>query len=427
MNILILGATGFIGSAIAARLLADGYTVTGLARNPDRAWVRQPAIRWIRADLEKMTNVADWASVLEGQHVVVNSAGALQDGLSDNLAATQQRAMIALQQAARSAGVTLIVQISARTDGAGSSLPFLATKRAADIALAASGLPYVILRPSLVLGRNAHGGTALLRALASFPLALPLIHADSPVETVAAEDVASAVSAAISGALPSGSDIELAAEERHTLASLVKLNRAWLGLPDAPVISIPPAIARPVSWLADITGHLGWRSPLRSTAMTVMSEGVRMDRPTPSGLPTLSAAETLTAHPSGVQDLWFARLYLLKAPVIAGLSLFWLLSGLIPLLAPAQASAHFLPFLPAGAAVTVTVLTCLIDIALGAAVLLRPFARRALLGMIAVSLAYLAGGTVLEPALWLDPLGPLVKVLPLLLLTLAALAILDER
>ncbi len=427
MNILILGATGFIGSAIAARLLADGYTVTGLARNPDRARIRQPAIRWIRADLEKMTDMADWDGVLEGQHAVVNSAGALQDGLSDNLAATQQRAMIALQQAARPAGVTLIIQISARTDGAGSNLPFLATKRAADTALASSGLPYVILRPSLVLGRNAHGGTALVRALASFPLVLPLLHAESPVETVAADDVAAAVSSAISGTLPSGSDIELAAEERHTLASLVKLHRAWLGLPDAPVISMPPAIARPISWLADIAGNLGWRSPLRSTAMTVMSEGVRMDRPTPSGLPTLSAAQTLAANPSGIQDLWFARLYLLKAPVIAGLSLFWLLSGLIPLWAPAQASTHFLPFMPAGAAMALTILTCLIDIALGAAVLVRPFARRALLGMLAVSLAYLAGGTVLEPALWLDPLGPLVKVLPSLLLTLAALAILDER
>ncbi|MFC5756892.1 SDR family oxidoreductase [Rhizobium sp. GCM10022189] len=427
MNILILGATGFIGSAVAARLLADGCTVTGLARNPDRARIRQPAIRWIRADLEKMTDVGAWACVLQGQHMVVNSAGALQDGLSDNLAATQQHAMIALQQAARLAGVTLFVQISARTDGAGADLPFLATKRAADIALAASGLPYVILRPSLVLGRNAHGGTALLRALASFPLALPLLHADSPVETVAAEDIAAAVSAAISGALASGSDIALAAEGRHTLASLVRLHRAWLGLPDAPVIAIPPAIARPVSWLADLAGHLGWRSPLRSTAMTVMSEGVRMDRPTPSGLPALSAAETLAANPSGVQDLWFARLYLLKAPVMAGLSLFWLLSGLIPLLAPAQAGNHFLPFMPPAAAMALTILTCLIDMALGAAVLVRPFARRALIGMLVVSLAYLAGATALEPALWLDPLGPLVKILPSLLLTLAALAILDER
>jgi len=71
--------------------------------------------------------------------------------------------------------------------------------------------------------------------------------------------------------------------------------------------------------------------------------------------------------------------------------------------------------------------TCLIDMALGAAVLFRPFARRAIIGMLAVSLVYLLGGTALEPALWLDPLGPLVKVLPSLLLTLAALAILDER
>ena len=426
MNILILGATGFIGSVVAARLAAEGHVVSGLGRNATRAARKQPAIRWHRADLSQMTRPEDWHGILEGQQAVVNCAGALQDGLADDLSATQAEAMLALYAAAKPAS-TLIVQISARTDGAGSHLPFLATKRTADTALASSGLPYVILRPSLVLGRNAHGGTALLRALAAFPLALPLIHADSPVETVAAEDVAAAVSAAISGTLPSGSDVELAAEERHTLADLVRLHRAWLGLPDAPVLSVPPALARPVAWLADIAGHLGWRSPLRSTAMTVMSEGVRMDRPTPSGLPALSAAATLAANPSGVQDLWFARLYLLKAPIISGLSLFWLLSGLIPLLAPSQASAHFLPFMTSSAAMALTMTTCVIDMALGAAVVFRPFARRAIIGMLAVSLIYLLGGTALEPALWLDPLGPLVKVLPSLLLTLAALAILDER
>jgi hypothetical protein len=47
--------------------------------------------------------------------------------------------------------------------------------------------------------------------------------------------------------------------------------------------------------------------------------------------------------------------------------------------------------------------------------------------MLAVSFTYLAGASLLEPALWLDPLGPLVKVLPSILLTLTALATLDER
>lgn len=56
-----------------------------------------------------------------------------------------------------------------------------------------------------------------------------------------------------------------------------------------------------------------------------------------------------------------------------------------------------------------------------------PWTRAALIGMLCLTLVYLLAATVTEPALWLDPLGPLVKVLPSLLLTLATLAILDER
>ncbi|MGZ2455667.1 SDR family oxidoreductase [Rhizobium sp. IY2] len=424
MNILILGATGFIGSVVAARLVADGHAVTGLGRNPARARLKQSKVDWRRADLSRMTKPADWDDILKDQHAVINCAGALQDGLSDDLSATQAEAMLALYSAAKAWSCPLIVQISARTAGAAGDLPFLATKRRADEALAASGLPYFILRPALVLGRNAHGGSALLRALAAFPLVLPLVHAESLVETLSVDDVAEAVSRAVSGVI--SGDVDLAAAETLTLADLVRLHRQWLGLRPARVFSLAPWLARPVTWLADLSGLLGWRSPLRSTAMTVMTEGVQSSK-AGSGLVATSAAATLSANPSGVQDLWFARLYLLKAPVIAGLSLFWLLSGLIPLLAPTQASAHFLPFMPAGAAVALTLATCLIDVALGAAVLVRPLAKRALLGMLGVSLAYLAGASLLEPALWLDPLGVLVKVLPSILLTLVALAILDER
>lgn len=423
MNILILGATGFIGSVVAARLVADGHAVTGLGRNPARASLKQPAINWRRADLSRMTKPEDWEEFLQGRHAVVNCAGALQDGLSDDLAATQADAMLALYAAAKRSH-PLIVQISARTAGPAGDLPFLATKRQADEALAASGLPHLILRPALALGRNAHGGSSLIRALAAFPLALPLTHAQSPVETLSVDDVAEAVSRAVSGDLRG--DIVLAADEVLTLADLVRLHRQWLGLAPARVISLGAWLARPVTWLADAAGLLGWRSPLRSTAMTVMSEGVKSAK-AESSLAATSAAATLSANPSGVQDLWFARLYLLKPLIITGLSAFWLLSGLIPLLALEKASAHFLPFMPDAAAMALTFLTCLIDIALGAAVLVRPLAGRALLGMLAVSLAYLTGGTLLEPALWLDPLGPLVKVLPSILLTLTALATLDER
>lgn len=427
MKILILGATGFIGSAILARLLAEGHTVTGLGRDPAKARQRFPGARWIAADLARLAKPEDFTPLIEGMDAIINCAGALQDGQADDLHATQQRAMIALYEEAKRRGSPLIVQVSARTEGAAAELPFLKTRRQADKALKASGLPHVILRPALVIGRNAHGGTALLRALAALPLIQPLVHAHQPVEAVAMEDVTKAVSMALSGDIRSGSDLGLASGETATLADLVALHRGWLGLPKARVMPLPAFIARPVSGMADLAGRLGWRSPLRSTAMAVMSEGVIGDRFFPTPFAFKRIANALAEKPSGVQDLWCARLYLLKPVAILVLSLFWLLSGLIPLLGPSVAAAHFAPFMSTYAAMSVVLLTCALDVALGLAVLYRPYARRALLGMLTVSLAYLGGGTLLEPGLWLDPLGPYAKVLPSFALTLATLAILDER
>lgn len=429
ISVLILGATGFIGSVVAERLRDEGHAVTGLGRNPDRARHQHPDIRWLKADLGDLATAADWAPLLAGQDIVVNCAGALQDGPQDDLAASQERAMLALYAAAARAGIRLVVQVSANTADAGAETTFLSTKRAADRALASSGVPHVILRPALVIGRNAFGGTALLRALAALPGPIPLAYADNPVATVAVDDVAAAVAAAVAGTLPADGDYDLAASEILRFRDLVALHRVWLGLPPARILSLPGFLARPVGVLADLAGRLGWRSPLRSTAMKVMAGGVSAGHQgaAPPGLALMPAVQALARHPAGVQDLWFARLYLIKPLVVVTLSVFWLLSGLVPLLDPARAAAFLQPFMPAPAAFLATFLTCVLDIALGFAVLYRPWTRRALLGMLAVSVTYLAGGTILTPDLWLDPLGPFVKVLPSMVLAGVAIAILEER
>ena len=57
----------------------------------------------------------------------------------------------------------------------------------------------------------------------------------------------------------------------------------------------------------------------------------------------------------------------------------------------------------------------------------RRLTRAVLIVMLVATPLYLLTGTVLAPQLWLDPLGPLTKILPLLLATCFTLAILDER
>ncbi|MDP2121326.1 MAG: SDR family oxidoreductase [Hoeflea sp.] len=427
MDILILGGTGFIGAAILMRLAGDGHRVTGLGRDTRQAARRYPGAAFVRADLARMSSAADWTDLVAKHQIIVNCAGALQDGPRDDLAAVQERAMLALHEAAKAVGGRLIVQISARTDGGGAGTEFLATKRRSDAALKASGLEHVILRPALVVGRNAHGGTALVRALAGFPLAIPSVHADSPVDIVGLDDVTEAVVRAVDGRLEPGSDIDLAAPGALTLGEVLALHRGWLGLAPARVIAIPALLARPLTALADVAGRLGWRSPLRSTAMAVMEGGVQGGGAAPAPFALRPLQAILAENPSGVQDLWFARLYLLKAPVLVTLSAFWLVSGLVPLLSLETAAEHFRPILPPPAAYAATLATCALDIWLGLAVLWRRWTARALWAMLVVSLAYLASATLVEPGLWLDPLGPLVKVGPSMLLALVALATLDER
>lgn len=428
-KILVLGATGFIGQEIALRLAHVGHDVTGLGRNIARSERRLPAIRWIGRDLARMHETSDWLSLLEGVDAVVNCAGALQDGLFDDLLAVQQKAMLALYAACTlKPQKPVIVQISAPTDLSRAGTPFIDTKLAADRALAGSNLPHVILRPTLVIGRNAHGGTALLRALASFPGVVALVEAGTPVAAVHMDDVTGAVLASVEGEIASGSDMVLVGGPVRTLEQVVLAHRAWLGLPPPRILRLDGALAWPITMIADLAGALGWRSPLRSTAMAVSRLGIQdSDGRNPQKETFADPLVALAGTPSGVQDLWFARLYLLKPVMILCLAAFWTVSGLVPLADPERAAAGFGSSLSPIMALLVTYATCLLDVVLGLSVLFQPLARKALIAMMAVSLAYLVGGTLFQPGLWLDPLGPLVKIFPSLVLTLATLAILPER
>jgi hypothetical protein len=130
-----------------------------------------------------------------------------------------------------------------------------------------------------------------------------------------------------------------------------------------------------------------------------------------------------------VQERWFARSYFLKPAILVGLGLFWLLSGVI------GASVSFAPAVAVLTAVGVAPVLAkaaviggaLADMLLGITIAFRRAAPWALKGMLVVSAAYLLGGTLVRPDLWLDPLGPLLKVIPSMLAALAALAVLDER
>jgi hypothetical protein len=66
-------------------------------------------------------------------------------------------------------------------------------------------------------------------------------------------------------------------------------------------------------------------------------------------------------------------------------------------------------------------------IAIGLAILYRPMTRYGLWAALTISLVYAVLGTVLVPRLWREPLGPMLKIWPIIMINLVALAIREDR
>lgn len=430
MKILVLGGYGLIGTAITRALLAAGHDVTGLGRSLRKGQSAAPDARWIAADISTLTSPDAWAPHIAGMDAVVNAAGLLQDGLKDDVARVQRDAICALISACGSEGVRNFIQVSAPGAHLSSDTEFFRTKAEADAALKASALNWAILRPGLVLSPQAYGGTSLVRRLAAFPLVQPVMLGDAKIQTVHVDDVAAAVVHALENDL-SGVDVDLVEEEPHTLHEIILRIRQWLGFaPPIRSVPMPNFLGHLVGRVADVSGHLGWRSSLRTTSLRVLARGVTGNGarwPNISGLTVRSLDETLRALPSTLQERVHARVMLWFPLLLLALSAFWIASGVIGLVRRDAAMAILDDRLPAPWPQGAVIGGGLLDIAIGLALLVRPLVRPACIAAILVSLAYLAGAALLAPHLYADPLGPMVKVVPSIALAIVVAAMAEER
>lgn len=429
MRVLLTGANGFIGAHLTAALIAAGHAVVAAVRNPAALQARFPDIEALAADMNSDTAAEDWRPRLQGVDAVINCTGVLQGGRGQDMEAIHHKAPAALFDACVEAGVKRVVQISAISADAEAGTDYALTKKRGDDHLQALDLDWIVLRPSLIYAEGAYGGTAMLRALAAFPFVTPLVgQGDQPFRPLHMEDFAATVVHCLQRDDLARKVLEPVGPKLETLKSIVARYRAWLGRPPAAALHLPLPLVRLVCRLGDFFG----RGPLSTAALKQIEYG-NAGRETgfidTIGFEPANLARRLQARPAQTQDLWHARLYLLR-PLLRGiLVILWLASGLLGL---AKLESFALPLLtgaglPVELAMVMAVGTSLLDLVIAGLLTVNWRPRLTGLLQLAVVAGYSAVITWIDPALWTDPFGALLKNLPIMVLVLVQMVLAEER
>ncbi len=435
-RILVLGASGLIGRFATDDLRARGFHVTGVAR---RFSASQKANSF---DLERPILSMDPESlarlIRDGNiDLVVNCLGVLQDGPGSDTRAVHRDFVERLLQAIGLSDRTIfLVHISIPGIGDDDRTPFSKTKREAERLIKASGVPYAILRPGFVIAPSAYGGSAMVRALAAFPIDLPAAESATPFQPVAVEDIAGTIAWLarhdLQDQAAGGVAWDLMQLRPITPGRVIEQFRWSFDTATGSRIALPAFMLDIGARLGDLASRLGWSPPMRSTAIAELRRGVRGD-PSPwmtaTGIKPATIDARIRSRTATIQDKWFARLFLIKALAIASLAAFWIASGFIALVISYDAAAailsahHFPPSLVA----PFTVGSSVTDMTIGCLIAFRRTCAAGLLAGIAVSLGYMIGAALLTPALWIEPLGALVKTGPAIVLMIVALLTPDNR
>ena len=243
--VTVFGGSGFLGRYVAKALAEHGWRVRVASRRPNLAFALQPSgkvgqINAVQANLRYPDSVV---RAMRGADAVVNLVGLLAQSGRQTFAAVHSEGVRTVAEAARSAGITRFVQMSALGADLGSGAEYARTKAEGEAAVLRALPGAMIMRPSVVFGPEDKFFNRFA-AMARIMPALPLIGGGGGLlQPVFVGDVAEAVALAVDGRAAPGTIYELGGPEVRSFADIMRFVLETTGR-RRPLVPIPFPAAR---------------------------------------------------------------------------------------------------------------------------------------------------------------------------------------
>ena len=272
--ITVFGGDGFVGRYVVQALLRSGARVRVASRKPKAGWFLRA-----QANLGQLTRVA--ADVTRPDTVAAAVAGAdavvnLVAIMGGDLAGVNVQGAANVARAAKAAGARAMVHISAIGADAEGVAAYGRSKGEAESAVRSAFPEAVILRPSIIFGREDQFINRFAGLIRMLPGIVPVIGAETRFQPVYVADVARSVAAALAGTgtgKHAGQTWDLGGPE---ILSMLELNQ-WIAHSTGRsklFVPIPPAIA---GAMATLTGWLPGAPITRDQWLMLQKDNVVSD------------------------------------------------------------------------------------------------------------------------------------------------------
>jgi uncharacterized protein YbjT (DUF2867 family) len=245
MNV-VTGAFGFIGRHIARGLLESGEAVRTITTHPDKP---NPFGSAVEAMPYNFHRPDDLVASLRGASTLFNTYW-VRFEYGGSTFEQAIRNTVTLFDSAKRAGVKRVVHVSVTNPSLESPLAYYRGKARQEQALVSSGLPYAIVRPTLVFGDGdilVNNIAWLLRTFPVFPIGGA---GDYRLQPVHVRDVATIAIAC--GREPHAMKLDAVGPETFTFEELVRVLAAKLK-PKVRFVHLPPALTIALGQLVGLT------------------------------------------------------------------------------------------------------------------------------------------------------------------------------
>ena len=221
---IVTGAFSYTGRYVARRLLDQGVRVRTLTRSPN---AEDPLADHVEAAPLDFSDPDGLSRSMQGAGVFYNTYWIryAHGRITFDLAVENTRTLF---EAAKRAGVGRIVHFSVTNVSSGSGLPYFRGKAQVEDMLVGLGIPYAIIRPTLVFGVGDLLLNNMAWALRRFPVFPVYGNGDYPVQPVYVEDLAA--QAVEAGSQSENSVADAAGPDTFSFEALLRLLASSMGV-----------------------------------------------------------------------------------------------------------------------------------------------------------------------------------------------------